>query len=161
MKTTAQQTKTLNQILNKPDILTRFKLLQLWMLDVFAQSLNSPNTQTIDMKAIIETLMAENINEASDVETIYAALNNVKKNIQDINNKLKQTCEQIEHQRFISNILQQILEDEGIETNDDYAKHVEELEKLIKINEQRIDRLQNMSQAQIQVLITPTTADNH
>ena len=159
MKTTAQQTKTLNQILNKDDILTRFRLLQLWMLDVFSQSLNSPNSQTVDMKAIIDTLMAENINEASDVETIYAALNNVKKNIQDINNKLKQTCDQIKHQRFISNILQQILKEEGIETNDGYAKHVEELEKLIKTNEERIQHLQDMSQAQIQALITPSSGE--
>ena len=159
MKTTAQQTKTLNQILNKDDILTRFRLLQLWMLDIFSQSLNSPNSQTVDMKAIIDTLMAENINEASDVETIYAALNNVKKNIQDINNKLKQTCDQIKHQRFISNILQQILKEEGIETNDGYAKHVEELEKLIKTNEERIQHLQDMSQAQIQALITPSSGE--
>ena len=159
MKTTAQQTKTLNQILNKDDILTRFRLLQLWMLDIFSQSLNSPNSQTIDMKAIIDTLMAENINEASDVETIYAALNNVKKNIQDINNKLKQTCDQIKHQRFISNILQQILKEEGIEANDGYAKHVEELEKLIKTNEERIQHLQDMSQAQIQALIAPSSGE--
>lgn len=156
MKTTAQQTKTLNQILNKDDVLTRFRLLQLWMLDVFSQSLNFPNSQTVDMKAIIDTLMAENINEASDVETIYAALNNVKKNIQDINNKLKQTCDQIRHQRFISNILQKILKEEGIETNDGYDKYVEELEKLIKINDERIQHLQDMSQAQIQALINPS-----
>ena len=153
MKTTAQQTKTLNQILNKDDVLTRFRLLQLWMLDIFSQSLNSSTSQTVDMKAIIDTLMAENINEASDVETIYAALNNVKKSIQDINNKLKQTRDQIKHQRFISSILQQILKEEGIETNDGYAKHVEELEKLIKTNEERIQHLQDMSQAQIQALI--------
>ena len=159
MKTTAQQTKTLNQILNKDDILTRFRLLQLWMLDIFSQSLNSPNSQSIDMKAIIDTLMAENINEASDVETIYAALNNVKKNIQDINNKLKQTCDQIKHQRFISSILQQILKEEGIETNDGYDKHVEELEKMIKTNEERIQHLQDMSQAQIQALITPSRCE--
>ena len=105
------------------------------------------------MKAIIDTLMAENINEASDVETIYAALNSVKKNIQDINNKLKQTRDQIKHQRFISNILNQILKEEGIETNDGYDKHVEELEKLIKTNDDRIQHLQDMSQAQIQALI--------
>ena len=152
MKTTAQQTKTLNQILSKDDVLIRFKLLQLWMLDIFTQSLNSSH-ETVDIKAIIETLMAENINSSSDAETIYTALNNVKKNIQDINNKLKQTRDQIKHQHFISNILRKILSEEGIETEDGFIKHEEVLEKLIKINDERIQHLQDMSQAQIQSFI--------
>lgn len=147
MNSKSQEIKTLNQIMKKDDILTRFRLLQLWTIDVFTQSCGKSG---IDVKQMIETLTTDELDESTQVEAIYANLNTVKKNMIDINIKLNQILQHVKHQAFIDSLLMKILNEQDEDTNDNnLTAKVEELEKVIKINDQRIQRLNEMSEAKI------------
>lgn len=157
MNAKSQEIKTLNQIMKKDDILTRFRLLQLWTIDIFTQSCGKSG---IDVKQMIEALTTDELDESSQVEAIYANLNTVKKNMIDINAKLKQVLQHIKHQVFIDSLLMKILnEQEGEEKNGNLSAKLEELEKVININEQRIQRLSEMSEAKINELLTSSTSN--
>lgn len=150
MNSKSQEIKTLNQIMKKDDILTRFRLLQLWMIDVFTQSCGKSG---IDVKQMIETLTTDELDESTQVEALYANLNTVKKNMIDINTKLNQILQHVKHQAFIDSLLMKILneqdEDDKNNNNSSLSAKVDELEKVIKINDQRIQRLNEMSEAKI------------
>lgn len=159
MNAKSQEIKTLNQIMKKDDILTRFRLLQLWTIDIFTQSCGKSG---IDVKQMIEALTTDELDESSQVEAIYANLNTVKKNMMEINAKLKQVLQHIKHQVFIDSLLMKILnEQEGENDRTQDAQHgnsnistkLGELEKVIDINEQRIQRLSEMSEAKINELL--------
>lgn len=160
MNSKSQEIKTLNQIMKKDDILTRFRLLQLWTIDIFTQSCGKSG---IDVKQMIETLTTDELDESTQVEAIYANLNTVKKSMIDINTKLNQLLQHVKHQAFIDSLLMKILNEQDEETNDNNDKSnnsnsnltakVEELEKIIKINDQRIQRLNEMSEAKINEII--------
>lgn len=151
MNSKSQEIKTLNQIMKKDDILTRFRLLQLWTIDVFTQSCGKSG---IDVKQMIETLTTDELDESTQVEAIYANLNTVKKNMIDINTKLNQILQHVKHQAFIDSLLMKILNEQDENDNDksdsnNLTAKAEELEKVIKINDQRIQRLNEMSEAKI------------
>lgn len=151
MNAKSQEIKTLNQIMKKADILTRFRLLQLWTVDIFTQSCGKSG---IDVKQMIEALTTDELDESSQVEAIYANLNTVKKNMMEINAKLKQVLQHIKHQVFIDSLLMKILnEQEGENDNSNLSTKLGELEKVININEQRIQRLSEMSEAKINELL--------
>lgn len=151
MNAKSQEIKTLNQIMKKADILTRFRLLQLWTIDIFTQSCGKSG---IDVKQMIEALTTDELDESSHVEAIYANLNTVKKNMMEINAKLKQVLQHIKHQVFIDSLLMKILnEQEGENDNSNLSTKLGELEKVININEQRIQRLSEMSEAKINELL--------
>lgn len=151
MNAKSQEIKTLNQIMKKDDILTRFRLLQLWTIDIFTQSCGKSG---IDVKQMIEALTTDELDESSQVEAIYANLNTVKKNMMEINAKLKQVLQHIKHQVFIDSLLMKILnEQEGENDNSNISTKLGELEKVININEQRIQRLSEMSEAKINELL--------
>lgn len=146
MNSKSQEIKTLNQIMKKDDILTRFRLLQLWTIDIFTQSCGKSG---IDVKQMIETLTTDELDESTQVEAIYANLNTVKKNMIDINIKLNQILQHVKHQAFIDSLLMKILNEQDEDDNNNLTAKVEELEKVIKINDQRIQRLNEMSEAKI------------
>lgn len=148
MNSKSQEIKTLNQIMKKDDILTRFRLLQLWVIDIFTQSCGKSG---IDVKQMIETLTTDELDESTQVEAIYANLNTVKKSMIDINTKLNQILQHVKHQAFIDSLLMKILneQDENDNSNSNLTAKVEDLEKVIKINDQRIQRLNEMSEAKI------------
>ena len=161
MNAKSQEIRTLNQILKKSDILTRYRLLQLWMIDVFTQSCMN---ESIDVKHMIEALTCDNVNVKSDVnqtqvEAIYATLNVVKKNLCDINVKLNQTLQHVKQQAFIDTLLMKILDEpNAVEPNDvdehtDFTTKVKALEDVIHANEQRIQRLSEMSEAKISTIL--------
>lgn len=147
MNSKSQEIKTLNQIMKKDDILTRFRLLQLWTIDIFTQSCGKSG---IDVKQMIEVLTTDELDESTQVEAIYANLNTVKKNMIDINTKLNQILQHVKHQAFIDSLLMKILnEQDENDSNSNLTAKVEDLEKVIKINDQRIQRFNEMSEAKI------------
>ena len=153
MNAKSQEIKTLNQIMKKDDILTRFRLLQLWTIDIFTQSCGKSG---VDVKQMIEALTTDELDESSQVEAIYANLNTVKKNMMDINAKLKQVLQHFKHQVFIDSLLMRILNEQDGENSNNLSAKLEELEKVIDINEQRIQRLSEMSEAKINELLKST-----
>lgn len=157
MNSKSQEIKTLNQIMKKDDILTRFRLLQLWTIDIFTQSCGKSG---IDVKQMIETLTTDELDESTQVEAIYANLNTVKKSMIDINTKLNQILQHVKHQAFIDSLLMKILNEQDEDdsnnksnNNSNLTAKAEELEKIIKINDQRIQRLNEMSEAKINEII--------
>ena len=138
--------KTLNQILHKDDLLTRYHLLQLWTIDIFTQSV-----PTTDVHQLVEALSTDLT--SSSAEAIYSNMNTLKKSIIDINDKLKTVQRHIEQQQFLNNLLERILDI----TSNDKAEHKAEhkdLSELIKLNEQRIQRLNELSEAKITELLS-------
>ena len=155
MNAKSQEIKTLNQIMNKDDVLTRFRLLQLWTIDVFTQSCNKSG---IDVQKLIEALTTENVDESTQIESIYSHLNNVKKSLNDINWKLKQVRQHVKHQAFIDMLLMKILNEQDSEDNSEsisgnFIDRLNELEEVIDINNRRIDRLSEMSEATITEIV--------
>lgn len=166
MNSKSQEIRTLNQIMKKDDILTRFRLLQLWTIDVFTQSCGKSG---VDVKQMIEALTTDELDESSQVEAIYANLNIVKKNMIDINIKLNQVLQHVKHQVFIDSLLMKILNEQDDNSNSNNSNSnnsnsslttkLEELEKVIKINEQRIQKLSEMSEAKINELLKSINQD--
>ena len=173
MKATQQQVKMLNQILGKEDVITRFRLLQLWMIDIFTESLGD-----INAKPIVELMTTSNISKSDNAETIYNAMNSVKRNLMSINDQLVQIYKQLEHQKYINTLLCKIFDEEGVEDeglkNDEHssagseAKQLENrMDKLylqIDRNQHRINTLQALSESKINELIAdekPTTSSSN
>ena len=141
----SNEIRTLNQILHKDDLLTRYHLLQLWTIDIFTQSV-----PTTDVHQLVEVLSTDLT--TSTAEAIYSSMNTLKKSIIDINDKLKTIQRHIEQQQFLNNLLSRILDIGDDDSNK--AEH-KDLSELIKLNEQRIQRLNELSEAKITELLPP------
>lgn len=141
MKVNSTQVKSLNQILNTDDVITRFRLLQLWIIDLFTQSLES-----INAKQIVDLLTTSELSASTPAESIYSALNTCKRNIIDINDKLKTLHQQLQHQQFINSLLCRIFDEQK---EDKYADELSKLQSLIDKNQQRIEKLQQLSESKI------------
>ena len=102
--------KTINNILKNDDILTRFRLLQLWCVDTFTKSLNN-NEPTLS-KLINETMLnTDEIDESP--EHMLGTLFELKKEYEDYNRKLNKISKIINLQNKYAKVLKGI--DESIE----------------------------------------------
>ena len=149
-KPTTTQVKTLNQILNTDDVITRFRLLQLWTIDLYTQSLGSVNA-----KQIVDVLTTSELSETSPAESIYSTLNTCKRNIVEINEKLKTLHEQLKHQQFVNSLLCRVFDEEE---EDKYADELLKLQQIIDKNQQRIEKIQDLSESKINYMMKTTPA---
>ena len=158
MNAKSQEIKTLNQILKKEDIFTRFRLLQLWSIDVFTQSMGKNGE---DVKSMVEVLTSDELNEQSEIELIYSKLNIVKKSLIAVNDKLKLILDHVRRQSFIDSLLMKILnETEEKNANSSFTSKIEELEVLIGKNKTRIELLNDMSESKIRSLMEENNKEN-
>ena len=96
--------KGLKTILNNDDVLVRFRLLQLWMVDVFTQSLkdNEPKLS----KLINETMMKDELD--STPEHMLNTLIELKKEYEEYNAKLEKVSDLIDLQNKYASVLKTI-----------------------------------------------------
>lgn len=102
--------KTVNQILKNTNLLARFRLLQLWCVDTFTKSLqqNEPSLTNL----INETML--NDEEADEsAEHVLNTLIQLKKELEEYNNKLTKINKVIKLQNKYAKILKTI--DDSIE----------------------------------------------
>ena len=134
--------KQLKIILNNEHPLTRFHLLQLWIIDLFTKTLN--NTSDGLNSLICEVCEPK---ESETIEETFTKITKLKSYIMDYNNKLKQTEKQIKHIQTYQNIINHLLEDNITEENKT-IKHLPDDNKinhLIQINEKLINNIDKLS----------------
>lgn len=124
--------KGLKSILNNDDVLVRFRLLQLWAVDIFTKSLkdNEPNLS----KLINETMLnTEDVNDSP--EHMLNTLIELKKDYESFNQKLEKISKVIDIQNKYAEVLKHI--DEGIELGTNNVRDIiEKNNKMINgINE--------------------------
>lgn len=127
--------KGLKTILNNDDVLVRFRLLQLWMIDTFTKTLkdNEPNLS----KLISETMINDNIDDSP--EHMLNTLIELKKDYEEYNKKLLKVSALVNLQNKYAKVLKSI--DENIELGkNDVEEIIEKNNKLINgINELNIN----------------------
>ena len=124
--------KGLKSILNNDDVLVRFRLLQLWAVDIFTKSLkdNEPNLS----KLINETMLnTEDVNDSP--EHMLNTLIELKKDYELFNQKLEKISKVIDIQNKYAEVLKHI--DESIELGTNNVREIiEKNNKMINgINE--------------------------
>lgn len=124
--------KGLKSILNNDDVLVRFRLLQLWTVDIFTKSLkdNEPNLS----KLINETMLnTEDVNDSP--EHMLNTLIELKKDYELFNQKLEKISKVIDIQNKYAEVLKHI--DESIELGTNNVRDIiEKNNKMINgINE--------------------------
>lgn len=117
--------KGLKTILGNPDILTRFRLLQLWAVDAFTNSLKNDEPRLANL--INETML--NVNEEGNAELMLSTLIELKKEYEEYNDKLERVNKIIQIQNKYAKILKNLMgEDEekikGIDGNIEKNKKI-------------------------------------
>lgn len=134
--------KGLKTILNNEDILTRFRLLQLWCIDVFTNSLKN-NEPTLS-KLINETMInADAIDDSP--EHMLSVLIELKKEIEAYNTRLERINKIIEVQNRYAKILKSV--DETIIDNST------NMDDIISRNKKLIDGINSLNINSISELI--------
>ena len=134
--------KGLKTILGNPDILTRFRLLQLWAVDAFTNSLKNDEPRLANL--INETML--NVNEEGNAELMLSTLIELKKEYEEYNDKLERVNKIIQIQNKYAKILKNLMgEDEekikGIDGN------IEKNKKIIDgINNLTLNKINDMCQ---------------
>lgn len=126
--------KTVNNILKNDDILTRFRLLQLWCVDTFTKSLKD-NEPTLS-KLINETMLnTDEIDESP--EHMLGTLFELKKEYEDYNRKLNKISKIINLQNKYAKILK------GIDDSIEIASN--NVDELINKNNKFIEGISKLS----------------
>lgn len=126
--------KGLKSILNNDDVLVRFRLLQLWTVDVFTKSLkdNEPNLS----KLINETMLnTEDVDDSP--EHMLNTLIELKKDYELFNQKLEKISKVIDIQNKYAEVLKHI--DDSIELGSNDIKTV------IERNNRMIDGINELN----------------
>ena len=132
--------KTINTILKNPNILARFRLLQLYIVDVFTKSLqaNEPSISTL----INETMLNdEEIDDSS--EHILNTLIQLKHELEIYNQKLTKINKIIKLQEKYAKILRTI--DNSIELSSNH----ESVDNIITKNNKLIEGINNLNISQL------------
>ena len=134
--------KTVNTILKNPNLLARFRLLQLWCVDTFTKSLqqNEPSLTNL----INETMLNdEEVDESA--EHVLNTLIQLKKELEEYNNKLTKINKVIKLQNKYAKILKTI--DDSIEiASNNVVEIIDKNNKLIEgINNLNITRLNEIT----------------
>ena len=134
--------KTVNTILKNPNLLARFRLLQLWCVDTFTKSLqqNEPSLTNL----INETMLNdEEVDESA--EHVLNTLIQLKKELEEYNNKLTKINKVIKLQNKYAKILKTI--DDTIEiASNNVDEIIDKNNKLIEgINNLNITRLNEIT----------------
>ena len=135
---------SLKKILSNDDVLTRFRLLQLWTVDIFTNSLkdNEPSLS----KLINETMLnTEDIDETP--EHMLNVLIELKKEYEEYNKKLEKINKLIIIQNKYAEVLSRI-DDSIINNNANVDDIIMRNKKLINgINELNINSFQSNNQS--------------
>lgn len=123
------------------------------MADVFVQSIDNSR---------IDALLDLSFDETTDTETIYKSLNELKKDIIEHNAKLKQIHDTLKRQCYVRKLLQQII---PTDDDTDLTTQLEQIDELINTNNDRIQRLAELSEAKIDELkqksmLSPTSSNS-
>lgn len=134
------ENKQLKTILKNENPVLRFHLLQLWMIDVFTKSLSDTSEGLNNLIfSICEPKTSESIDET------FNKITKLKGYIIDYNNKLKQTSEQLKHVKTYQKIINSLLNDNEIKTNNENDKNEETIAHIIDTNEHLIDAINKLS----------------
>lgn len=126
--------KGLKSILNNDDVLVRFRLLQLWTVDVFTKSLkdNEPNLS----KLINETMLnTEDVDDSP--EHMLNTLIELKKDYELFNQKLEKISKVIDIQNKYAEVLKHI--DDSIELGSN------DIRTVIERNNRMIDGINELN----------------
>ena len=135
--------KQLNTILKNKDILCRFRLIQLWAVDVFTKSL-SQNEPTLSTYINDTMLNNEDDDSTSKPEHILNTLFELKREYEEYNMKLEKVDKIIQLQNKYVRILHQFDDTIPLDTNTDIATRIAQNQRIIDgINKLNVNNIEN------------------
>lgn len=133
--------KNLKTILINKDIIQRFKLCQLWAVDLFVDSLDV----AINHDHIIDLYVQSVNNDNITPENLLNSLNNIRVDIINENEILKRTLKRIETLNRIDQLI-----DNTEESKTSYGGDILKLNNIIQTNEKRIENLGKINVSQLE-----------
>lgn len=139
--------KILNKFINEPNEFKRFILCQLWITQLYNETIN---------KNIIKR--AETIQTTAD---IYNMFRDLKQAIEAENEKLNAAIGTIQTQANIIKAINAVFTLNADDEVNKYNQQLKELTDHIKTNNDYIDKINNLSETQINNIINDTTQTNN
>lgn len=133
--------KNLKTILSDEDIIQRFKLLQLWAVDAFVDSLDVSINHDHIIDLYVQSVSTDNITP----ENLLASLNKIRVDIIDENEILKRTLMKIETLSRIDQLI-----DNVDVSKSNYTADINKLNNIIATNEKRIENLGKINVSQLE-----------
>lgn len=139
--------KTLKTILKNDDILARYKLVCLWAVDQFVNSLAEPNDALNDV--INKTLLSETENEQQTPEQIHATLLSIRKTLIYQLEKLEKIQRHVNNLntyiKLIGQVVEGNVEGEGEDKNDFSQQIVSIKSTIARIDNMSIQSIRELS----------------
>lgn len=135
--------KTLNACINEPNPFKRYVLAQLWISQIYTNSLTSP---------IATRMSSIKSGGTIDPETIYNTFRDIKNEISTYNDHLLQVITEAENTLRITKVMNEILE-LGINIQD-MDNNLDKLSEQYNLNAEYIEKINNLSESKIQELIS-------
>lgn len=148
-KVTNAQIKELNKILSFKNDINKFRLCMMWLVDVYTQTLN----RDLDIKNIIKMYSIDDNMDLS-ANCLFSMLNNTQKELIEINQKLEKQKQRYEKIGTVDRVIQQAMGDEcDAEQIENIKINIASLNDNIENNKRRINKLKNVSIAQIEQIL--------
>lgn len=140
--------KVLHSIISEPNEFKRYTLLQLWVSQLFSNTI-------IDPVKLHENRLKDtsNLTSTLEVQSLYDVLRDIKTSLTIKNEELKKVLEKMKGNMNIIKVLNKALGLEQDTEVNDYKFQVFKLETLINTNNKYIEEIQNLSESKIDKII--------
>ena len=140
--------KVLHSIISEPNEFKRYTLLQLWVSQLFSNTI-------IDPIKLHENRLKDtsNLTSTLEVQSLYDVLRDIKTSLTIKNEELKKVLEKMKGNMNIIKVLNKALGLEQDTEVNDYNFQVFKLETLINTNNKYIEEIQNLSESKIDKII--------
>ena len=140
--------KVLHSIISEPNEFKRYTLLQLWVSQLFSNTI-------IDPVKLHENRLKDtsNLTSTLEVQSLYDVLRDIKTSLTIKNEELKKVLEKMKGNMNIIKVLNKALGLEQDTEVNDYNFQLLKLETLINTNNKYIEEIQNLSESKIDKII--------
>ena len=150
-KVSSNDTRTLNKFLQEENDFKRFILCQLWISQVFSDTINHD---------IIREINPENGKEPLTNEGLYKIFQNIKQSLATENDRLKEIEVNLSNQRDVANALNEVFELGLTKEVEVITKRLIALREKIGINEDYMEKIKSLSETKIEELRNVKSSNN-
>ena len=140
LKVKASDIKTLNAFINESNEFKRFILCQLWITQQFTNTLTTNDILTRNINQSEPNIITD--------ATIYNIFRDIKSKLTEENDKLAQVVVSLKNNFAVLHVMNEIFE-LGLNTEDEMKDKIKQIEQTIKTNQDYINKINNLSEAQI------------
>lgn len=147
--------KVLHKIITEPNEFKRYNLLQMWVSQLFTNTI-------IDPVRMHENRLSNTTNLTADLEvqSLYDVLRNIKTSLAIKNEELTKVLGKMQQNANVLKVLNKTLELDQDTVVDEYTKQLDKLKQLIATNTKYIQSIQNLSESKIEESIKDESENN-